>query len=681
MAIQRGYDNSSVSRKVNLITNPYLEPISQLYYVKGYDSHGSQYNICLNYVPPGVAFSDIKQGQYWWVERSTTTLWSLSKYVSNDDGTNLADQTKESINTLNSVVLAGGIQDQVITKNFSNNNNTTNTIWKYPDSSVSYIQTGNVSDVSFIQKQAYSFSSINEIAISYDPTSNGYPLSILLPQIQQIGQKIKIIFNNLRNITTATPSTPSSGNVQYTTAAAHGFSVGISVTIAGFSPSGYNGTFIIVTVPTATTFTVANATTGTATPSLTTNATLTFLYSYSKSVTGATPSTPSSGNVQYTSNNHGFVPGQVVTIAGFSPSGYNGTFTIVTVPTSATFTVANATTGTATPTNATAIFDSYFNSLGISGFAGELALSENLSINVGPISILPISSIDEQLLPTFEGSNFTIPIGTIITIQNFFNPSYPTQEWTTTAEVNIGDKYMLVEPQTPNANYTIGTIITNNSTDSIDNNTTGFVLNNNNAWEAIADTMNSWITTVPQISSDTSTNTIQVNTVTGGVALKQAIPVYTYAYLTSNQNVVQLNNTINWTTYGTSFSYGNTQIYQGSIINGPPKISGNTMTIQQPGLYQITYNVTIPTQSSTSFASGYVTVGSNTYNGTFSGTQPGPNAAIIFGFTSTTSFILPFEKDATLVCNLYIGSNSGTYYAQPGIGSTYLSATYIGPIT
>jgi len=355
---------------------------------------------------------------------------------------------------------------------------------------------------------------------------------------------------------------------------------------------------------------------------------------------------------------------------------------MVTVPADTTFTVANATTGTATPTNATVtLSDSFFNSLGINGFTGELALSENLSINVGPISILPISSVDKQLLPTFEGSNFTIPIGTIITIQNFSNPSYPTQEWTTTAEVNIGDKYMLVEPQIPNANYTIGTIITNNSIDSIDNNTMGFSLNNNNAWEAIADTMNSWITTVPQISSDTSTNTIQVNTVTGGVALKQAIPVYTYAYLTSNQNVVQLNNIINWTTYGTSFSYGNTQIFEGSTINGPPTISGNTMTIQQPGLYQITYNVTIPTQSNTSFASGYVTVGNNTYNGTFSGTQPGPNAAILFGFTSTTSFILPFTTNATLVCNLYIGSNSGTYYAQPGIGSTYLSATYIGPIT
>ena len=150
--------------------------------------------------------------------------------------------------------------------------------------------------------------------------------------------------------------------------------------------------------------------------------------------------------------------------------------------------------------------------------------------------------------------------------------------------------------------------------------------------------------------------------------------------------LVQLNNIINWTTYGTSFSYGHTQIFEGSIINGPPTISGNTMTIQQPGLYQITYNVTIPSQSNTSFASGYVTVGNNTYNGTsyngnFFGTQPGPNAAILFGFTSTTSFILPFITNATLVCNLYIGSNSGTYYAQPGIGSTYLSATYIGPIT
>ena len=65
--------------------------------------------------------------------------------------------------------------------------------------------------------------------------------------------------------TNAAPSTPSSGSVTYTTSAAHGFSAGDYVTIAGSSVAGYNGTFLISSVPLATTFVVANATTGTET--------------------------------------------------------------------------------------------------------------------------------------------------------------------------------------------------------------------------------------------------------------------------------------------------------------------------------------------------------------------------------------------------------------------------------
>ena len=61
-------------------------------------------------------------------------------------------------------------------------------------------------------------------------------------------------------ITTVEPSTPSSGYVKYTTSAAHGLSVGSSVTISGLAPSGYNGEFEIYSVPSTTTFTVVNST-------------------------------------------------------------------------------------------------------------------------------------------------------------------------------------------------------------------------------------------------------------------------------------------------------------------------------------------------------------------------------------------------------------------------------------
>ena len=194
------------------------------------------------------------------------------------------------------------------------------------------------------------------------------------------------------SVTGATASTPSSGNVQYTTAAAHGLAVGTSVTIAGFSPSGYNGTFTVNTV-TATTFTVTNATTGTATP---TNATVTAgsfaitAQNLNATITGTSLSTGininfspiSSGTgstlnlmttalnvvsstvnissvfgngsvVTYTTSAaHGFYAGQSVSVSGITPSGYSGVFTVASVPSATTFTVTNSTSTTPTLTNA-----------------------------------------------------------------------------------------------------------------------------------------------------------------------------------------------------------------------------------------------------------------------------------------------------------------------------------------
>jgi len=44
-----------------------------------------------------------------------------------------------------------------------------------------------------------------------------------------------------------------------TTASAHGLAVGDHVTIAGVTPSGYNGTYLVATVPTTTTYTVTTS--------------------------------------------------------------------------------------------------------------------------------------------------------------------------------------------------------------------------------------------------------------------------------------------------------------------------------------------------------------------------------------------------------------------------------------
>ena len=57
-------------------------------------------------------------------------------------------------------------------------------------------------------------------------------------------------------------ATESGGTATITTASAHGYAVGDSVIISGVSVAGYNGTFVVATVPTSTTFTYAPTTSG-----------------------------------------------------------------------------------------------------------------------------------------------------------------------------------------------------------------------------------------------------------------------------------------------------------------------------------------------------------------------------------------------------------------------------------
>jgi hypothetical protein len=65
--------------------------------------------------------------------------------------------------------------------------------------------------------------------------------------------------------------------------------------------------------------------------------------------TGSDGST-GSGYVTYTTGTtlHGYSTGDTVILSGFSPDGYNGTFTVTATPTTSKFTVANTTTGTPT---------------------------------------------------------------------------------------------------------------------------------------------------------------------------------------------------------------------------------------------------------------------------------------------------------------------------------------------
>ena len=83
------------------------------------------------------------------------------------------------------------------------------------------------------------------------------------------GEDVAITLN------TQTP-TVSSGTVTLTTATAHGFEVGDVVTIAAVVPTGYRGTFSVTAVPSTTSFSFANSTTG----NVTTAGTVTRVWAY-----------------------------------------------------------------------------------------------------------------------------------------------------------------------------------------------------------------------------------------------------------------------------------------------------------------------------------------------------------------------------------------------------------------
>lgn len=72
------------------------------------------------------------------------------------------------------------------------------------------------------------------------------------------GSLIGIFVGSTSQSATITAASWASSVSTYTTSAAHGYAVGNYVTIAGMTPSGYNGWYYITTVPTTTTFTVAN---------------------------------------------------------------------------------------------------------------------------------------------------------------------------------------------------------------------------------------------------------------------------------------------------------------------------------------------------------------------------------------------------------------------------------------
>src|SRR2546425_10434852 len=169
----------------------------------------------------------------------------------------------------------------------------------------------------------------------------------------------------------------ASNIVTITTTSPHGFTQGQTVVISGVTDTNFNGTFIIASVPSTTTFTYsqigADATSGNGSVFNINvkwfvndveggNATFGTITTGGLYTAPAAPPTPTTATIAAngavrasntvtitTTATHSFVVGQAVVISGVTGASFNGTVLIATVPSTTTFTYsqtgANATSG------------------------------------------------------------------------------------------------------------------------------------------------------------------------------------------------------------------------------------------------------------------------------------------------------------------------------------------------
>jgi hypothetical protein len=138
-------------------------------------------------------------------------------------------------------------------------------------------------------------------------------------------------------------ATESGNTVTITTSAAHGLVAGQTVLIAGL-PAGFDGTFTVASVPSTTTFTYTDATSG-------------LSKSGGGTVTGYGLTESGSTVTVWTTVAHDLAVNEPVTISGAGVAGYNGTFTITSLPggsNGTTFTYTDGTPGLANSGGGTA---------------------------------------------------------------------------------------------------------------------------------------------------------------------------------------------------------------------------------------------------------------------------------------------------------------------------------------
>lgn len=91
-----------------------------------------------------------------------------------------------------------------------------------------------------------------------------FPIWHNVNKVLKVYENNVLIFNGEDTAITLATQTPtiSSGTVTLTTSSAHGYEVGNVVEISTVVPTGYRGIFVVTAVPTTTSFSFANSTTG-----------------------------------------------------------------------------------------------------------------------------------------------------------------------------------------------------------------------------------------------------------------------------------------------------------------------------------------------------------------------------------------------------------------------------------
>jgi len=234
-------------------------------------------------------------------------------------------------------------------------------------------------------------------------------------------------------VRTVTTITGTGTTATATTSVAHGFAAGQTVTIAGASVAGYNGAYVVVSAPTTTTFTYANATTGSSTGG---TATVTSPSGTLLSSTGRINAVSGTGTdvTVTTANPHGLSVGQTIAITGMTPSGYNtpgsnpAGAVVTATPSATTFVYKNTTTAAAT------VFGT-FNSANDSG----LWLGSSSSITPVMLRDDPAPGLGDPLLKLEAAPSFGLLVngsGKVAFINKLMVGSG-------TSPVTLGDDYVM----------------------------------------------------------------------------------------------------------------------------------------------------------------------------------------------------------------------------------------------